>query len=75
MNNVLRVYWEQNTVGDLRLNEKRDFVFQYNQDWLANPKAMPISIRLPLQANEFTDEFCRTFFVNLLPVNRQQMSS
>lgn len=67
MNNVLTVFWEKELVGDLSLDEKRNFVFQYDSNWSASEKALPLSIRLPLRKESFPDDVCRTFFSNLLP--------
>jgi len=41
--------------------------FQYNERWLEQPQAMPLSQSLPLQAEPFADQTCRPFFAGLLP--------
>jgi serine/threonine-protein kinase HipA len=67
MTDALKVLWGKNRIGTLSLTEKRAFVFQYTDEWLDDPKALPLSIRLPLQKEPFPDEACRIFFANLLP--------
>ena len=67
MGDVMRVFWTKDLVGELRLKDRRDFVFHYAKSWVDNPKALPLSVRLPLREKEFSDDACRTFFVNLLP--------
>jgi len=63
----LNVYWHQDIVGTLRLDEDRRFVFQYTPDWLKSENPMPISLGLPLQSEAYTDDRARPFFSNLLP--------
>jgi serine/threonine-protein kinase HipA len=64
---VLDVHWGNDRVGKLSLDEKREFIFQYVASWLGNPSALPLSIRLPLREEKYSDDACRAFFVNLLP--------
>ena len=63
----LNVYWHQDIVGTLRLDEDRRFVFQYTPDWLKSENPMPLSLGLPLQSETYTDDRARPFFSNLLP--------
>ncbi|PCI02114.1 MAG: protein HipA [Zetaproteobacteria bacterium] len=67
MSMSLQVYLMETPVGVLRLNQKRRFEFQYNDAWLNNEKAVPLSLSLPLQTQVFSDELARPFFSNLLP--------
>ncbi|MFH2203904.1 MAG: type II toxin-antitoxin system HipA family toxin [Elusimicrobiota bacterium] len=67
MNNLLNVYWAQQKVGRLWLTDKRAFIFQYDSDWVSSPEALPISLRLPLQAEPFETDVSKPFFTNLLP--------
>ena len=67
MSDDLNVYLRSDKVGRLSLDARRHFVFTYDQDWLANATAVPLSLHLPLQAEPFTDEQARPFFANLLP--------
>lgn len=65
MSQTLNVYFQQQTVGTLRFNER--FSFQYNPAWLSNKEAFAISIALPLRQEEFIDPSSHHFFINLLP--------
>lgn len=58
---------EQKKVGELRLDERRLFVFQYDSEWLSAANAFPISLSLPLSAEPYSDDESRPFFANLLP--------
>ncbi|MBI4669438.1 MAG: type II toxin-antitoxin system HipA family toxin [Elusimicrobia bacterium] len=63
----LNVHWGGYLVGRLWVDEKNDFVFQYDSGWLEGKKAIPLSVRLPLQKEPFDDNSARIFFANLLP--------
>jgi len=67
MNHTLTVYLRDQQVGQLWLGEQRRFVFQYDEAWLNNEHAVPLSIALPLQAESFDNDTARPFFANLLP--------
>ena len=67
MSESLSVYLREDIVGVLHLDTQRRFVFQYNQNWLENDQAIPLSLHLPLQAKAFNDDRARPFFANLLP--------
>ena len=67
MSQSLSVYLRETKVGVLHLDIQRRFVFQYNQNWLENDQAIPLSLQLPLQAEAFSDDRARPFFANLLP--------
>jgi serine/threonine-protein kinase HipA len=63
----LDVYlWDQRA-GQLRLDEKRRFVFQYDAEWINKKNAIPLSLYLPLRTGIFPDDLSRPFFSNLLP--------
>ncbi len=63
----LEVYlWDQK-VGQLWLDEKRHFVFQYDAAWINKKGAIPLSLYLPLRAEAYPDDLSRPFFSNLLP--------
>lgn len=64
---TLEVYFQTMPVGMLQVNKAQQLSFQYQQDYLANPSAMPISLALPLQSAPFQHETTRAFFANLLP--------
>lgn len=63
----LDVYLQEQKIGRLWLDERRRFVFQYDAAWIGHPKAVPISLRLPLKAAPYPDDLARPFFSNLLP--------
>ncbi len=67
MNQSLTVYLHDRCVGTLRLDAGRRFVFQYGDEWLIQPDAIPLSLHLPLQSESFDDDLARPFFSNLLP--------
>jgi serine/threonine-protein kinase HipA len=67
MSDGLNVYLRGDKVGRLSLDAGRRFVFAYESDWLASATAVPLSLRLPLRAEPYTDEYARPFFANLLP--------
>jgi serine/threonine-protein kinase HipA len=63
----LDVYLLEQKVGRLWLDKKRRFVFQYDGVWIRQQGAVPLSVRLPLQAEPYPDDSARPFFSNLLP--------
>ena len=63
---ALEVWLLEQHAGTLRLNQGQ-LTFQYNALWLKRPGSMPLSQRLPLQAEPFADQECRPFFAGLLP--------
>jgi serine/threonine-protein kinase HipA len=63
----LDVYLREQKVGRVWLDEKRRFVFQYDAAWIGWKGAVPLSLRLPLQAEPYPDDLARPFFSNLLP--------
>jgi serine/threonine-protein kinase HipA len=70
MNNALNVYWGDRLTGRLWLDDKRNFVFQYDSAWLSGAGAQPLSLRLPLRPEPFADNASKPFFSNLLPEAR-----
>jgi len=67
MSKALDIYLLKEHVGRLTLDDKRKFVFQYEQAWLEREHALPLSLSLPLQKAAFEDDDARAFFANLLP--------
>ncbi|MDX9746825.1 MAG: type II toxin-antitoxin system HipA family toxin [Syntrophales bacterium] len=63
----LDVYLGNDPVGQLRLDEKRRFVFQYDANWLGRDDAVPLSLSLPLRKEVYAEDSARPFFANLLP--------
>ncbi len=64
---TLIVYFQGLPAGRLWLDERRRFVFQYAPGWIENPKAVPLSLSLPMRAEPFEDDLPHPFFSNLLP--------
>lgn len=52
--------------GLLEENE-RGTRFTYDEEWLRQPDAVPISLTLPLRAEPYTSRGLHPFFENLLP--------
>jgi serine/threonine-protein kinase HipA len=66
--NTLFVYFNSDKIGHIDLlDNNKDFIFQYNSEWLANPHAVAISLNLPLQVPAFDADKTRVFFRNILP--------
>lgn len=53
-------------VGTL-LEEDGAVAFQYDEAWLHNAKAVPVSLTLPLQSEPYVTAGLHPFFENLLP--------
>lgn len=63
----LDVYFRDGLAGQLWLDERRRFVFQYDPGWVKSSQALPLSLSLPLRLEVFADDASRPFFANLLP--------
>lgn len=63
----LDVYFRDRLAGCLWLDERRQFVFQYDAGWLKGSKVFPLSLSLPLRQEPYADDAARPFFANLLP--------
>ena len=62
----LHVYLGKNLAGHLESTSERGVVFSYATDYLKSGQP-PISLSLPLQANEHPQKACIPFFEGLLP--------
>jgi serine/threonine-protein kinase HipA len=67
MTHHLYVFHDTDQVGQITLDEKRRWIFQYDAQWLSQSSTFPISIQLPLQEAAFEPDHAKAFFVNLLP--------
>lgn len=65
----LKVLINGEKVGSLQRKSSGQVSFQYSKTWLENPKAVPISLSLPLRQTALTENKVRSFFENLLPDN------
>lgn len=72
MNRALKVLWDSDRVGTLRLDEHGDMVFSYERTWLEDPTKLAISASLPKQADPFGRRASRPFFAGLLPDEHQR---
>jgi serine/threonine-protein kinase HipA len=63
----LVVYFRDDPVGRLWLDERNRFVFQYDRGWLKKEGVIPLSLSLPLGEQPYEDDTARPFFANLLP--------
>ena len=70
MSKILNVYWGTALAGRLWLDEKRNFVFQYDEAWISKAETHALSLRLPLRKDVFPDNISKPFFSNLLPEAR-----
>lgn len=67
MTSELFVFRDRDQVGQVKLDDKRRWLFVYNPQWVIRPDAFPISVRLPLQDAVIAPDHARAFFANLLP--------
>ena len=63
---ALDVHLNANFAGRLR-EEKGRLFFAYDKTWLEHPRFIPLSVTMPRQSDEFSDDIARPFFENLLP--------
>ncbi|MDD3375247.1 MAG: type II toxin-antitoxin system HipA family toxin [Candidatus Omnitrophica bacterium] len=63
----LNVFFQENIVGFLKVDDNQIWEFQYSPQWLSFKNRFPISISLPLQENRFSHKLSLSFFSNLLP--------
>ena len=67
MARTLDVYLHQHLVGKLNQDDHGNMGFDYVENWLANPTAIPLSQSLPLAKKHFNRNECRGFFAGVLP--------
>ena len=63
----LIVYFGNEKAGRLESTENRGLIFRYDENYLKNKNAIPLSASLPLQKEEFSQRQCIPFFSGLLP--------
>lgn len=71
---ILTVFMNGILVGKLEKIVAGGLVFSYDEKWLNTPGARPISLSLPLAAEQFSGDIVYHFFDNLLPDNAQMRS-
>ncbi len=64
---ALLVFLGADLVGELVQDASGTTRFQYNQEWLESPNAIPLSASLPLRFGAFTRNETRPFFAGVLP--------
>lgn len=67
MTSALVVWFGAEVVGRVRVDDDARFCFAYDEAWLAREARFPISLSLPLRADEYVGGAAHTFFGNLLP--------
>lgn len=68
----LVVYLNANRVGILQKYKSSLFKFKYDDSWLNNDNAIPLSKSLPLQTGFFSEKKSRPFFSGILPEEIQR---
>lgn len=66
MTSTLFVFFDTQPVGQITIDARRRWTFQYDSSWL-RAGTFPLSTRLPLQEAPFENDFSKPFFSNLLP--------
>lgn len=72
MNRNLVVWWDEDRVGSLYLDENGDLSFIYDSSWLAATARPAISVSLPKRAEAFNRRDTRPFFAGVLPDEDQR---
>lgn len=61
------IVYKKDIVAGIVWEDENGFGFQYNNDYLKNPKYGAISKTLPLREKKFTDQTILPFFDGLIP--------
>lgn len=61
-----KIYFKDRFVG-LLTEEDNGYVFRYDESYLALPDAQPVSLTLPLQAEDYFSPVLFPFFDGLIP--------
>jgi serine/threonine-protein kinase HipA len=67
MSRTLDVFLHRRRVGTLTQSNQGDIGFEYDESWLRDPAARPLSQSLPLTNRRFNRKACRPFFAGVLP--------
>lgn len=67
MARILDVYFLNNKAGQLTQDDSGRLIFAYETSYWQSAQACPLSISMPLRAEEFNDRITRPFFSGLLP--------
>ena len=71
MSAALRVRIDNEVVGRLWLDDRKNFCFSYDSNWLERSR-IPLSLSLPLQPEPYLDDQSHSFFANLLPEEKMR---
>ena len=63
----LLVSYQDMLVGELSINKKQQYQFQYHKNWLGKSTSFSLSCSLPLQTEAFEHLVSTAFFSNLIP--------
>lgn len=72
---ALTVWWDDESVGLLRIDEHGHLGFVYDEKWLNDPKKPAISVSLPKRPEAFDRRETRPFFAGLLPEEGQRAAA
>lgn len=67
MPRILEVYLHRDLVGRLGQNDQGVLSFGYDEGWLKQTDAKPLSHSLPLRPERFSRKECQGFFAGILP--------
>lgn len=65
------IFYEQFAIGNLQVHDDGSITFGYDPRWLATTGSFPLSVTLPLVADEFGDQVIAPWLANLLPEEQQ----
>ena len=71
MTAALVVRIDNDVVGRLWLDDRKQFCFSYDSKWLMQSR-IPLSLSLPLRAEPYQDDQSHSFFANLLPEEKMR---
>ncbi|WP_318664713.1 type II toxin-antitoxin system HipA family toxin [Treponema sp.] len=64
---ILNVFYGIRKCGILSSTENRGIVFKYDDEYLSDASAKPVSLSLPLKSEEYNQKECLPFFSGLIP--------
>ena len=68
------VFYEHFVVGRISVHATGSLSFAYDSRWLATDGGFPLSVTLPLVADDFKDEVIAPWLANLLPEEQQLLA-
>lgn len=71
---ILPVYYESFTVGQVSVAASGALTFQYDPRWVATKGSFPLSVTMPLTENTYADEIITPWLANLLPEEQQLLT-